>query len=113
MSLVKVLRKPLSNAAFPASSADLVGGMSLLALVHQSTMRVVEPSFGDPSAQAQNSPAAFGFEPRALATNAQPPPMVRYLPPGGVGSLNTPYLNLGAPSRRLAIAQMPVFMIAQ
>ena len=87
--------------------------MSLLALVHQSTIRPVEPSFGEPSAQAANSPAAFGFDPLALATNAQPPPMVRYLPPGGVGSLNTPYLKSGAPSRNCAIAQMPTFCIAQ
>src|SRR5262249_18481746 len=104
---------PLLNAALPASRADLVGGMSLLALVHQSTIRPVEPSLGEPSDQAMNSPAAFGFHPFALATKAQPPPMVIYLPPGGVGSLNTPYLKSGAPSRSWAIAQMPTFCIAQ
>src|ERR1700722_3423072 len=85
--------------------------MSLLAFVHQSTIRWLEPSFGDPSAQAQNSPAAFGFDPRALATKAQPPPIVRYFPPGGMGSLKTPYLKSGAPSRNCAIAQMPKFCL--
>ncbi len=87
--------------------------MSLLALVHQSTIRSIESGFVEPSAQAQNSPAAFGFDPLALATKAQPPPIVRYFPPGGVGSLKTPYLKLGAPSRNCAIAQMPTFCIAQ
>src|SRR6202030_2792476 len=93
ISSVNVFKKPLSNAALPASSADLRGGMSLLALVHQSTMRSTESGFIEPSAQAQNSPAALGFEPLALATNAQPPPIVRYLPPGGVGNRKMPYLK--------------------
>ena len=55
----------------------------------------MQSGFIEPKAQAQNSPAAFGFQPRALATKAQPPPIVMYLPPGGVGSLKMPYLNFG------------------
>src|SRR5580692_11099462 len=87
--------------------------MSVLALVRQSTTRLIESGFIVPSAQAQNSPAALGFAPLALATKAHPPPIVRYLPPGGVGSRKMPYLKLGAPSRSCAIAQMPTFCIAQ
>src|SRR5579875_1384095 len=103
----------MSKAALPASSADLRGGMSVFAFVHQSTTRSTLSGFIEPSAQAQNSPAAFGLAPRALATKAQPPPTVTGLPPGGVGRLKMPYLNLGAPSFSCAIAQMPVFIIAQ
>src|ERR1700723_3399163 len=91
-SFAKDVGKPVSYAALPPSSADLRGGMSVLALVHQSTTRSIESGFIDPTAQAQNSPAALGFAPLALATNAQPPPIVRYLPPGGVGSRKIPYL---------------------
>ena len=54
--------------------------MSLLALVHQSTTRSMESCFIDPGAQTQNSPAAFGFQLLALATNAQPPPIATYFP---------------------------------
>src|SRR5271157_547004 len=113
MSSVNTLRKPLSKAALPASSAEVLGGMSLFALVHQSTMRAIESGFIEPKAQAQNSPAAFGFHPLALATKAQPPPIVMYLPPGGVGSLKMPYLKSGAPSCNCEIAQIPTFCIAQ
>src|SRR5574340_47473 len=73
--------------------------MSLLALVHQSTTCSIDSGFIEPSAQTQNSPAALGLNPLALAANAQPPPIVMYFPPGGVGSLKTPYLKSGAPSR--------------
>ena len=61
----------------------------------------------------QIRPPPSDSQPFALATKAQPPPMVVYLPPGGVGSLNTPYLKSGTASRNCAIAQMPVFIIAQ
>jgi hypothetical protein len=37
--------------------------------------------------------------------------IVRYFPPGGMGSLKTPYLKSGAPSRNCAIAQMPKFCL--
>ena len=54
------------------------------------TGRGVSTDIIDASAQAQNWAAASGFLPLALATKAQPPPTVTYLPPAGVGSLKMP-----------------------
>ena len=74
--------------------------MSLLATVHQSTTRWIESGLIEASAQAQNSPAASGFLPLALATKAQPPPTVTYLPPGRHRQLEDAVLEV-----RRALAQ--------
>jgi hypothetical protein len=70
-------------------------------------MRSTDASSSLPSAQAQNSAAASGLRPRALAQNDQPPRAVTYSPPSGIGSLKTPYLYLGAYALKLDTCQMP------
>ena len=78
------------KASLPASSAELRGGMSDFATVHQSTTRCTESGAIEAKAQAMNFAAASGFLPLELATKAQPPPTVTYLPPVGTGSLKMP-----------------------
>src|SRR3954466_2277721 len=87
--------------------------MSDLATVHQSTTRWIESGDLEASAQAMNLPAVSGSLPLALATNAQPPPTVTYLPPLGTGSLNMPNGTSGEFCFIAAIPQMPQFWMAQ
>jgi hypothetical protein len=65
--------------------------MSLLALVHQSTILWMESSCIEPIAQTQNFAASSGFLPLALATKAHPPKIDFASPCGGKGSEKTPY----------------------